>query len=141
MAFCFLENACLDKKYWTYALNMAFYVKNMLLHTALEKTPYEMMYNEKHDLSFVKLFGCVAFMHIEKPFHKKSDQTSQKGTVLGNSDNSKCYLVGFEDKKGELKIRKSRNVRFNENEFYFKHKKTQKFVEHIDNDSNEVFFE
>ena len=29
MARCFLDNACLDKKYWTYALNMAFYIKNM----------------------------------------------------------------------------------------------------------------
>ena len=57
-----------------------------------------------------------------------------------NSDNSKCYLVGFDDEKGELKFRKSRNLRFNENEFIFKHKKTQKLVEDIDNDSNEVSF-
>ena len=43
MACCFLDNDCLDKKYWAYALNMAFYVKNMLLHSALEKTMFEMM--------------------------------------------------------------------------------------------------
>ena len=49
-------------------------------------------------------------------------------------------MIGFEDDKGELKIRKSRNVRFNENEFYFKHKKTQKLVEDNDNNSNEVSF-
>ena len=97
MSRCFLDNACLDKKYWTYTLNMAFYVKNMLLHSALEKTPFEMMYNEKPNLSFVELFGFAAFMHIEKPFRKKLDQTSKKGIFLGNSDNSKCYLIGFED--------------------------------------------
>ena len=112
----------------------------MLLHSAPEKTPFEMIYNEKPNLSFVKLFGCVAFMHIEKPFRKKLDQTSKKGIFLGNSDNSKCFLIGFEDEKGELKIRKSRNVRFNENEFYFKQKKTQNLVEDIDNDSNKVSF-
>ena len=49
-------------------------------------------------------------------------------------------MIGFEDGKGELKIRKSRNVRFNENEFYFKQKKTQKLVADIDNHSNEVSF-
>ena len=49
-------------------------------------------------------------------------------------------MIGFEDDKGELKIRKSRNLRFNENEFYFKHKRTQKLVEDIDNNSNEVSF-
>ena len=43
MARCFLDNACLDKKYWTYALNLAFYVKNMLLHSTLEKTFFKMM--------------------------------------------------------------------------------------------------
>ena len=93
MARCFLDNACLDKKYWTYALNMAFYVKNMLLHSALEKTLFELMYNEKPNLSFVKFFGFVAFMHIEKQFRKKLYQTSKKGIFLGNSDNSKCYLI------------------------------------------------
>ena len=49
-------------------------------------------------------------------------------------------MIGFEDEKGELKIRNSRNVRFNENEFYFKQKKTQKLVADIDNHSNEVSF-
>ena len=112
----------------------------MLLHSALEKTRFEMMHNEKPNLSFIKLFGCVEFMHIEKPFRKKLDPTSKKGILLGNSDNSKCYLIGFEDEKGELKIRRSRNVRFDENEYYFKHKKAQKLVEDTDNDSNEVFF-
>ena len=68
-----------------------------------------MMYNEKPNLSFVKLLGCVAFMQIEKPFCNKLDQTSKKGIFYGNCDKSKCYLVGFGDEKGELKIRKSRN--------------------------------
>ena len=77
---------------------------------------------------------------MKNNFAKKLDQTSKKGIFLGNSDNSKCYLIGFEDEKGELKIRKSRNVRFNENEFYFKQKKTQKLVADIDNHSNEVSF-
>ena len=36
------------------------------------------MYNEKPNFSFVKLFGCVAFKYIEKPFRKKLDQTSKK---------------------------------------------------------------
>ena len=62
---------------------------------------------KKPNFSFVKLFCCVAFMHIEKQFRKKLDQTSKKEIFLGNSDNSKCYLIGFEDEKGELKIRKS----------------------------------
>ena len=49
-------------------------------------------------------------------------------------------MIGFKDKKGELKIRKSRKIRFNGNEFYFKQKKTQKLVEDIDNNLNEAYF-
>ena len=49
------------------------------------------------------------------------------------------FLIGFQDEKGELKIRMSRNVRFNENECYFKQKKTQMLVADIDNDSNDIF--
>ena len=112
----------------------------MLLLSALEKTLFEMKYNEKPNLSFGKLFGCVAFLHIEKQLRKKLDQTSKKGIFLGNSDNSKCYKIGFEDEKRGLKIRNSRNIRFNENEFYFEQKKTQNLVTDIDNDSNEVSF-
>ena len=65
---------------------------------------------------------------LKKPFRKKIDQNSKnskKRICRGNSDNSKCYLIGSEDKKGELKIQMSRNVRFKESEYYFKHKKTQ----------------
>ena len=49
-------------------------------------------------------------------------------------------MIRFEEEKGELKIRKSRIVRFKENKFYFKQKNTQKLVEDIDNDSIEVSF-
>ena len=43
-------------------------------------------------------------MHIEKPFRKKIDQNSKKGIFLGNSDISKCYLIGFEEKKVNSKF-------------------------------------
>ena len=38
-------------------------------------------------------------MHIEKFFLKQLDQNSKKRFSHGNSDNSKCYLIGFGDKK------------------------------------------
>ena len=111
MARSFLDNACLDKKYRTNALNVAFYVKNMFLHSVLEKTPFEMMCNEKPNSSFVKLFGCATFMHIVKPFRKNLDQTSKKGFFYGNFNSSKYYLIGSEDEKGELEMRRlTKNV-------------------------------
>ena len=66
---CFLDNAGLDKKYWRYALNMAFNVKNMLLHSALEKTPFEMMYNLIYLLSN---FSVVLHLRTLKNHFAKS---------------------------------------------------------------------
>ena len=102
MARCFLDNACLEKKYWTHALNMGFYVKNMLLHSALEKTPFEKMYNETPNLSS-KFFVCVSFMHIEKPFRKKLDQTSKKEFFLGILIIINVIRLGLKTKKEKSK--------------------------------------
>ena len=140
MARCFLDNACLDKKYWTYALNIAVYVKNMLLHSALEKTPFEMVYNEKPNSSFVKVLVVWHLCILKNHFDKKLDQTSKKGIFLGILITVNVNWLGLKTKKGELKVQKSRNERFNENEFYFKQKKTQKLVKDIDKNSNEVYF-
>ena len=49
-----------------------------------------------------------------------------------------CLLL--KTKKGNFKFRNSKIVRFNENEIYFKHKKTQKLGEDIDHDSKEISF-
>ena len=62
----------------------------------------EMMFIEKP--IFFKLFGCVVFMHNEKPFRKNLITPQKKGIFLGNSENSKCYFIGFEAEKRELKI-------------------------------------
>ena len=53
-------------------------------------------------------------MHIEKPFRKKLNRISKKG-IFSNFDNSKFNLIGFEDVKEELAIRKSQNARIYEN--------------------------
>ena len=82
MARCFLDNACLDQ-----ILDICFengvYVKNMIFHSAIEKTPFEVMFNEKTNLSFLKLFGCVAFMHIEKPIRTRIRSKLKRRNFLG----------------------------------------------------------
>ena len=117
MACCFLENAFLDKKFWTPALNIVFcHVSDMILLSAIEKTPFEMMHNEEPYSSLVKVFSFDAVFHIGKPVSKKFNQISEK-TIFKNFDNSKGCLIWFEDGKEDLKNRKMRNVRFNKNMF------------------------
>ena len=145
MARCLLEQSGLEKEYWPYALNMASEIKKFCFHSGIQKTPFEAMYKKKPNLESIKVFGCSAFVHVEKNFRGKIDRTSQKGIFLGSSDNSKTYLVGTPNDKGIFKVRKSRNVTFNENEMFIevKEKKEEIVNKHHsdgDRDLNPVAF-
>ena len=75
---CLGDQVSLEKQYWTYSLNMLFYLKNFCYHSAIKKTPHEAMYGEKSNLSFMKVFGCVAYSFIEKQFRNKIDRKAKK---------------------------------------------------------------
>ena len=100
MARCLSEQSVLEKEYWPYALNMASEIKNFCFHSGIQKTPFEALYKKKP----IKVFGCSAFVHVEKSFRGKIDRTSQKGIFLGSSDISKTYLIGIRNYKGVLML-------------------------------------
>ena len=100
---------------------------NGLIPFRYSKDNFEAMYKKKPNLESIKVFGCSAFVHVEKSFRGKIDRTSQKGIFLGSSDNSKTYLIGRNDKK-VFKIRKSRNVTFNENEMFIEIKEMKEEI-------------
>ena len=116
---CLGDQASLEKKYWTYSLNMAFHLKKFCYLSAIKKTPHEAMYGEKPNLSFMKVFGCVAYPFIEKQFRNKIDRKAKKRIFLGQALDSRSFLIGIENDRGELKVQKSRNARFNENNYCF----------------------
>ena len=47
---------------------------------------------------------------------------------MGSSGNSKTYLIGIRNDKGVFKVRKSRNVTFNENEMFIKVKEMKEEI-------------
>ena len=100
---------------------------------------------KKPNLESIKVFGCSAFVHVEKKLRGKIDKTSQKEIFLGSSDNSKTYLVGIPKVKGVFKVRKTRNKTFNEKEMFIevKEKKEEIVNKHHsdgDRDLNPVAF-
>ena len=108
---CLGDQAYLEKNYWTYSLNMAFYLKGFCYHSAIKKPPHEAMYGEKPNLSFLKVFGCFAYPFIEKQFRKKIYKKAKKGIFLGHALDGRSFLIGIENDRGELKVQKNKEFK------------------------------
>jgi len=95
-----LLGADLDKGYWGWALLFATYVRNRTLTTALpnNKTPYEVFYGKKPDLSTIRTFGCTVYIHDPR--------------LVGIGEHKKGYIVHVLNTN---KFQVSRTIRFLEN--------------------------
>ena len=71
------------------ALHTAFYISKRSLTASLPegKTPFEMFFGEKPDLSNLIVSGCTAFKHIETHQNKFSDKVI-KEVFVGYSEAS-----------------------------------------------------
>jgi len=59
--------ACLPKNLWNFALDTAVHVYNRTpMHHINWKTPVELLFNKKPDISYLQVFGCLAYVHIPK---------------------------------------------------------------------------
>ena len=119
---------------------MAFYLKNFCYHSANKKTPHEAMYGEKPNLSFMKVYGCVAYPFIEKQFRNKIDRKAKMGIFLCHALNSRSFLIGIENNRGELKVQKTRNARFDENNYYFGVNEQANLEHEVNKELSEIVF-
>ena len=77
-------------------------------------TLYESFSGRKHGVSYFKVFGCDAYMHIAKENRKKWNPKSKKCIFIGYSLHSKGYRL-YDPKRKQ--VHESRDVIFVENEF------------------------
>lgn len=115
-----LEEAGMSKVFWSEAIRTANYVMNRGISSNLNVTPAEIWYNSKPDISNFRIFGCVAYSHIQREFRDKFESKAEK-----------CVMVGYAPTGYRLwNIRKekiiiARDVEFNENIFVFKDRSVQ----------------
>ena len=82
-----LFEAGLPLSFWGEALASFVYVWNRVSTSALtSKTPYEVFYGEKPDVSRLRVWGCVAYVHIQKD--------KRPNGSLG-SHMEKCIFIGY----------------------------------------------
>jgi len=93
---CMLDDAGLSKKYWAFAVSVAVYLKNRTpTRSVVGKTPHEAWHGsgKKPSLKHLRVFGCLAFVHVPKEKRKKLDYRATPGTFVGYSISTKQYFV------------------------------------------------
>ena len=122
---CLLAEANIDKSYWPEFVYTAAYLGNRLLaNTKVEKTPYEIFFNRKPDVSNMHIIGSKAFV-INERRTSKLNLKAVKGILIGYTDLGYKILV-------DNKVMITRNVQFIE-----KNVKTVQLNLDLDNDENE----
>jgi hypothetical protein len=89
-----LQEKNFPKMFWAEAANTAVFLQNRLPTKLLEeKTPFEVFYNYKPSLSFLKIFGSICFVHVPQIKTDKLDKKAMSGIFGGYSTVSKAYKV------------------------------------------------
>ena len=96
-----LFHAGLPLRFWAEAVNTATYLHNRSPTGSLpDKTPYECWCWTKPDVSNLKVFGSICFVHTPDNFRQKLDLKSEKGVFVGYPLDTKGYKIyNIESKK------------------------------------------
>lgn len=104
-----LEDSKLHQKYWAEAVNTANYIQNRLLGSVnIEKSPFELWFEEKPKLEDMHVFGEEAYVWVPEIKRKKLDNKAIKAIFCGYSEESKGYRVAT---KGDV-IKVVRDIKF-----------------------------
>ena len=111
-----LFDAKLPLKFWAEAVNTVVYSRNRSPTSSLEgRTPFEFYYGQKPDVSNLRVFGSVCFVHIPDNKRQKLDPKSYKAVFVGYPNETKGYKV-YNLENG--KFARSRNILFHEKKFH-----------------------
>lgn len=106
----------LGKRFWSEAIQTANYIKNRSPTSAhgdqfTDKTPAEIWFKTKPDLSHVRVFGSICYNHVPKDKRSKLEPKATKCIMLGYGLSPSTYRL-WDIESDQLII--GRNVTFNE---------------------------
>lgn len=110
-------HASLLDKFWGSCILATTYIINRLPSSVLKwKSPFEILYGSKPDMSHLKTIGCLCYALNLKPRHDKFAAKGRRCILLGYSAGQKAYKLYDLDNHT---IFVSRDVHFEENVFPF----------------------
>ncbi|KAG8928182.1 hypothetical protein FRC01_006358, partial [Tulasnella sp. 417] len=110
-----LAQAKLPRAVWGQAIQLAIRITNASPSSAIkDKTPYEAFHGKKPDLSLLRVFGCRAYVHVQKEKRKDAKWHTQRCIYLGFEDGYKGFKC-YNPETNQFVI--SRDVVFDEDDF------------------------
>ena len=107
-----LQHSGLSKGFWSEAVSVAAHIHNRSPRKGLDwKTPHELFHGRTPDVSYLRVFGCRAWVYTPKDQRKKWDANSQPMIFVGYETGSKAYRL-WNPKTRSIVV--SASVRFNE---------------------------
>lgn len=100
---------------WAEAVNTAVYALNKTVPSNSEnfKSPYEMWYKRKPNVSHMRPFGVKAYVYIPNHFRAKFDKTASEAILVGYDGDSGNYRL-YDSKKNKVTI--SKDVKFKDDD-------------------------
>ena len=105
----------LPLSFWGYDLEMVAFTLNRAPSKSIEMTPYELWFGKKPKLSFLKVWGCNAYVKKIQP--DKIERKSEKCVFIGYPKETVGYTFNH---RSEGKIFIAKNGSFLEKEFLLK---------------------
>ena len=110
-----LKHYDLAPQFWGAALDTACYVRNCMPMVGQMVSPHTLFYGEAPDVGRLRVFGCLACVHVPNAKRKKLDARAEAGFFAGYERDSKAWRV-YVWRQGRFLCIKSRNVRFDEDQ-------------------------
>ena len=117
-AMAMLHASGLSQGFWEYAISAAVHIYNRSPTRSLKwRTPHE-IWNTGHvpDVSYFRIFGCRAYMHVPADKCRKLDAKAVEVTFIGYKSGSKGYRLW---NKHTCSLHLSQDVTFDESSFPF----------------------
>ncbi|KAL0960995.1 hypothetical protein HGRIS_014931 [Hohenbuehelia grisea] len=87
-----LAEAKLPMSFWSIAVQAFLHVRNRCpSNPNPETTPHERWKHKKPDVSYFRVFGCLAYVHIKKKKRKALQPKSQKCVFIGYAEGTKAW--------------------------------------------------
>ena len=112
----------LPSEYWAEVVACAVYILNRSpTKSVKDKIPQEAWSNKNHNVSDLKVIGCIAYAHVPNENMKKLDNKEEICLFMGYSEQSKAYKLYNPITKRTIIIR---DVNFLEDEVWMEYKST-----------------